>query len=307
MTERIVKNVSASIRQKLLSLSQSQNPQRLFDDLLQSYAIECFLYRLSLSSHVNKFILKGGLMLKVWSSSEFRSTKDIDMLGKTKNEEKNIIAIIKDILAIEVKSDGLFFDLDSIKTERIAEDADYEGIRAQFLCYLDSARINMQIDIGFNDIVFPEPASSDFPSVLDTPRKLKIFCYSKESVIAEKLDTMIRHGEINSRMKDFYDVWLLACQHDFEGEKLAEAIKLTFRQRKRSIPDSIVAFSKEFAIDKQKQWTAFSKQIKNENVPKSFIEIVSAIKEFLTPFTSKSVKKRFFHIYWSAPGPWRPI
>ena len=122
-------NISASVRQRLLNRSKKDN--RPFNELLQYYAMERFLYRLSLSSHAQHYILKGALMLRVWNSPEFRSTMDIDMLGKTGNEETNIIAQICDILAVEVEPDGLAFDSESIQTERITEDADYEGIRVR--------------------------------------------------------------------------------------------------------------------------------------------------------------------------------
>ena len=152
MTSR--QNISASVKQRLFNRSKKDN--RSFNELLQYYAMERFLYRLSLSSHAQHYILKGALMLRAWNSPEFRSTMDIDMLGKTGNEETNIIVQICDILAVEVDPDGLAFDSESIRTERITEDADYEGIRVRFSGSLGTARISMQIDIGFGDIVYPE-------------------------------------------------------------------------------------------------------------------------------------------------------
>jgi hypothetical protein len=136
------KNISASVRQRLLN--RAKNDKRPFDELLQYYAMERFLYRLSQSAHAHRFILKGALMLRVWDSPEFRPTKDIDMLGKTSNEESNIIAQIKDILGVEVDTDGLTFDLNTIQTERITEDADYEGIRILFSGMLNSANAARQ-------------------------------------------------------------------------------------------------------------------------------------------------------------------
>jgi Nucleotidyl transferase AbiEii toxin, Type IV TA system len=139
------RNVPASVRQRLLN--RAKNDKRPFDELLQYYAMERFLYRLSGSTHADRFILIGALMLRVWSSSEFRSTMDIDMLGRTSNEEASIIAQIRDIMAVDVEPDGLAFNPDSIQSERITDDADYEGIRIRFRGSLDSARVSMQIDI----------------------------------------------------------------------------------------------------------------------------------------------------------------
>ena len=149
-----VRNIPASVRQRLLNRARSE--KRPFNELLQYYAMERFLYRLSQSQHAKRFILKGALMLRVWRSPELRPTMDIDMLGRTNNEEAAIIAQIQDILAVDVEADGLVFDSGSIAAEKITENADYEGIRVRFQGLLDSARIDMQIDIGFGDVVYPE-------------------------------------------------------------------------------------------------------------------------------------------------------
>jgi len=136
---------------------------------------------------------------------------DIDMLGRTNNEEDAIVSQVRDILTMDVEADGLLFDHDSIQAERITEDADYEGIRIRFCGQLDSARINMQIDIGFGDVVYPEPEESNLPTMINSPAP-RLLCYSRESAIAEKFETMVKLGVLNSRMKDFYDIWLLSRQ-----------------------------------------------------------------------------------------------
>ena len=166
------KNVAASVRQKLLNRAKSD--QRPFAELLQYFAMERFLYRLSQSEHAQRFILKGALMLKVWQAPlsrqvSTRPTMDIDMLGKTSNNDAAIVNQIKDILHVEVDSDGLTFDMDSVQSERITEDAEYQGIRIRFRGTLDSARITMQIDIGFGDIVHPAPEAYELPTMLDFP------------------------------------------------------------------------------------------------------------------------------------------
>ena len=266
------KNIAASVRQKLLNRARSD--KRPFAELLQYYAMERFLYRLSQSAYSKNFILKGALMLRVWRSPEFRPTMDIDMLGKTSNDETNIVSQISEILNITVDPDGLTFDTRSIQSERIAEDANYLGIRVRFRGILDSARINMQIDIGFGDIVHPNPEESELPTILDfsAPRLL---CYSRESAIAEKFEAMVKLGILNSRMKDFFDIWMLCRQFNFDGIQLLQAIQLTFEQRGTLLSNNVVAFQAAFIAEKQVQWSAFCRRIGLEHLPKNFSDIVS--------------------------------
>lgn len=295
------KNVPASVRQRLLNRSRSD--KRPFAELLQYYAMERFLYRLSQSDLADRYILKGALMLRVWGSPEIRATMDIDMLGKTSNEEPRIIAHIREILGVKVEADGLDFDPDSIKSEKITDDAEYDGIRIRFLGSLDSAMIHMQIDIGFGDIVFPKPEESDLPTMLDFPAP-RLLCYSRESAIAEKFEAMIKHGALNSRMKDFYDIRLLSRQFNFEGANLAEAIRLTFAQRGTPLPVEIEAFSDSFIEAKQVQWTAFWKRLQQEQVPSSFREVVTDVADFIRPIAVALSSGAPIPETWISPGPW---
>jgi len=250
MTARKPKNISASIRQRLLN--RARNDKRPFNELLQYYAMERFLYRLSQSKHVDCFILKGALMLRVWRSPEIRPTLDIDMLGQTSNDEASIIAQIKNIIAVDIEPDGLVFNPDSIRVERITEEADYEGIRVRFTGILNTAHVHMQVDIGFGDIVHPKPMKEELPTLLDSPAP-KLLCYSRESAIAEKFEAMLKLDKLNSRMKDFYDIWLLSRQFDFEGDTLTESIRLTLGHRGTPIPKTITAFTKAFIAAKHIQ------------------------------------------------------
>ncbi len=295
------KNISASVRQRLLN--RSKTDKRPFNELLQYYAMERFLYRLSKSSHADHYILKGALMLRAWRSPEFRATMDIDMLGRTSNEEANIVAQIRDIIALDVDSNGLVFDPDSIQTEQITEDADYEGIRIRFRGLLGTARINMQINIGFGDIVYPEPEEADLPTMLDSPAP-RLLCYSRESSIAEKFEAMVKLGFLNSRMKDFYDIWLLSRQFHFEQATLAEAIRLTFEQRGIVLPSDIDAFSETFIDTKQSQWMAFYKRLKQDHIPASFQDIVAEVESFLLPIVSSIFQETPTITSWRPAGPW---
>ena len=295
------RNIPASVRQRLLNRARSDG--RSFNELLQYYAMERFLYRLSQSAYADRFILKGALMLRVWGSPKFRPTMDIDLLGRTSNEEADVVAQIRDILAVDVETDGLVFDSDSIRVERITEDADNNGIRIRFQGGLSTARITLQIDIGFGDVVYPEPEEADLPTMLDfsAPRML---CYSRESAISEKLEAMVKHGMLNSRMKDFYDIWLLSRQFDFDGAKLAKAIQLTFEQRDTTLPLAIEAFTQPFVNSKQTQWAVFRKRLEQDHVPASFERITTSVSEFLSPIVVALSSGKPSPANWTAPGPW---
>jgi hypothetical protein len=224
---------------------------------------------------------------------------DIDMLGKTSNEIDSIIEQVKDIISVNAEPDGLTFNIESIKAKRIKEDADYEGVRVRFIGTLDNARVHMQIDIGFDDIVHPEPVESEFPTILDSPVP-RLLCYSRESAIAEKFEAMVKLGQLNSRMKDFYDIWLLSRQFDFNGKELSEAIRLTLEHRGTDIPEIITAFTKGFIEEKQVQWKAFHKRLAQDHVPIDFNDIVESVEAFLGPILNgaKASGK------WSAPSTW---
>ena len=295
------RNIPASVRQRILYRAKSD--RRPFNELLQYYAMERFLYRLSQSAHADRFILKGALMLRVWRSPELRPTMDIDMLGRTSNKEADIIAQIRDILSMDVEADGLVFDADSIQAERITEDADYEGIRIRFRGALDSARINMQVDIGFGDVVYPGPEESELPTMLDSPAP-RLLCYSRESSIAEKFEAMVKLGVLNSRMKDFYDIWLLSRQFDFDGAKLSKAIRLTFERRGTALPTEIEAFTEPFIDAKQIQWTTFWKRLQQDQVPVSFREVTTAVDGFLAPVVAAISSGKPSPTNWIASGQW---
>lgn len=230
MINHNIKNISASVKTRLLNLARNTN--RRFDELLQYYGIERFLYRLSISKYKNIFIIKGALLLKVWEIADARATRDIDTLARTYNSLENIIKIIKEICEISSSiNDGIDFISSSVKGEKMQLQKEYEGIRIQFEAYMESTRIPMQIDIGFGDIVTPDAKDSQYPTLLDFPRP-KIKIYPQETLLAEKILTMIEKGDANSRIKDFYDVLLLFRQKQFSYDILKLAIKRTSEYRK---------------------------------------------------------------------------
>jgi hypothetical protein len=295
----MAKNTAASVRQKLLNKAREE--KRPFQELLQYYAMERFLYRLSQSPHSGCFTLKGALMLWAMQGPTSRPTRDIDMLGQTSNEPEAILDQVQDIIAAKVMDDGLHFDRDTLKAETITEDADYQGLRVTFTGFLDNARIPMQLDIGFGDPIFPFPSWLEFPGLLDFPTA-RIKCYTPESSIAEKFQAMVNLGELNSRMKDFYDIWLMSRQHEFRLENLKGAVDGTFQKRGTEIPE-INPFSAAFMDSKQAQWQAFRKRLGQDHVPAAFSEVVEAVVEFLGPVMDGNVADAPEEI-WQPPGPW---
>jgi predicted nucleotidyltransferase component of viral defense system len=304
MTKRQNKNVVASVRQRLLNKAREMG--RPFNELLQYFAMERFLYRLSKSPYADTFVLKGALMLIVWEAPFSRPTMDIDLLGQTDNSIDAIVTVTRDICFQKVKPDGIVFDVNSIEGERITEDADYEGVRVRFRGCLDTAQIAMQLDIGFGDTIVPSPELMDYPTILDLPVP-RLRGYSRESTIAEKFEAMVRLGILNSRMKDFFDVWLLLRQFDFEGATLAEAIIKTFSTRGTDIQPEPIALKASFAEDtvKASQWRGFIRKNRLTDVAKDLKEVITSIAAYLGPITKSLAGGRIFKKTWNAPGPWR--
>jgi hypothetical protein len=200
-------------------------------------------YRLSQSPQRLRFTLKGALMLHVWNAPLARATKDHDFLGRMDNSLENLAHVVREICTTEVEPDGMVFDAATVRADRIKEDAGYEGVR--FVGFLGKARVAMQIDVGFGDVITPAAETITYPGLLDFPAAV-LSGYPRETVIAEKFHAMVYLRTANSRMKDFYDVWLLASAFHFEGYQLARALRATFANRKTSIDVTPVAFTGDF-------------------------------------------------------------
>lgn len=194
------KNIPASIRQRLLNKAHETN--RSFNEILQYYAIERFLYRISNSGYADKFVLKGALMFRAWGASIYRPTRDIDLLGYTTNELDGVERIFRELCNPIVENDGLLFDKETVKTERITEDADYEGVHVNLTGYLGKAKIPLQIDIGFADVVSPAPLMLKYPTILTMPAP-NLRGYPPESVVAEKLHALVFLGSLKSPYEGF--------------------------------------------------------------------------------------------------------
>lgn len=244
-------------------------------------------------------------MFNVWRAPASRPTRDIDLLGYSENSTDSLAEVMRDVCRQGVEADGLEFDADSVAAIAIREDADYEGVRVTFRGALGNARISMQIDVGFGDIVSPGAEATDYPTILDHPAP-QLLGYSRESAVAEKFEAMVKLGLLNSRMKDFYDIWLLSQRFDFVGAKLASAIDLTFARRGTTVTAEPTAFSSAFATDPTKaaQWQAFLRKSRLSDAPRDLVTVVAAISEFLSEPAAAVNESRPFKQTWRAPGPW---
>jgi predicted nucleotidyltransferase component of viral defense system len=290
-------NIVASIRARLLNIARQEG--RDLDQLVLLYMQERLLYRLSISKYSEHFVLKGGLFLYNIAGLKSRPTKDIDFLAqKITNQDQTIELAFNEIAAIQVE-DGLVFEPESASAQTIIEAADYEGKRVSLNCSLGVMKKTLTIDIGFGDIIIPRPQGMSFPVLLDTLPVPEVICYSKESVIAEKFQAMIKLAYVNSRIKDFFDIYTLIKNHPFEGRKVQEAIEETFLHRETPITGDMIIFTEAFKNDPSKsaKWNVFVKRIE---LPQqlSFTDVLTAMEKFLAPIWDKSCKKDEFLLYW---------
>jgi hypothetical protein len=286
MEKRKLKNISASVRARLLNLAKAE--QKNFNNVLLQYFQERFLYRLSVSPDPSQaqdenFILKGALLFLLYDAPRLRPTKDIDLLGRAQpNDLENIRTIIQQIAQIEAP-DGVVLTKESATVEKIKESDEYEGVRVKIEAFLTSARQTLQIDIGFGDQIVPGPLEIEFPVLLDQPAP-RIKGYSKESVISEKFEAIVRFNFLTSRMKDFYDILFLATHESFQMPILRQAIDATFHRRMTPLDDISIIFTEEFKVqvDKQEQWTAFLRRNHLESFER-FASAVEHLRLFLEP------------------------
>lgn len=300
-------NLAASVRQRLLNIARDRRTD--FQLVLIQYAIERLLYRLSRSVHKDRFLLKGAMLFSAWSDQPFRPTRDLDFLGQGDGTVAATERTVKEICRTSVEDDGLEFLGDTIEGDEIREDQEYRGVRLRFEARLAGARIPMQIDVGFGDAVTPSPEIIDYPVLLDLPAP-RIRAYPREVVVAEKYQAMVVLGIANSRMKDFFDLWMLASVFDFEGSRVSRAIKATFERRRTLLPsDPPLALTEDFYDNaaKQVQWSAFLRKGRLKMDEKDFRKIVLLLRSFLMPPTVAQVKKQAFGAEWPAGGPWRHL
>lgn len=304
MTGEQQKNVAASVRQRLLNISREQRED--FQLILIRFALERLISRISQSEYRDQFVLKGAMLFQIWSRESHRPTRDVDFLGQGVHSESCYREIFETLCSIDGE-DGLVFDATSIQVATMKEDEKYQGIRIKLNAFLASARIPIQVDIGFGDAITPGPIEIDYPTILDfsAPR---IKSYPRETVVAEKFQAMVMLDIANSRMKDFFDIWILSRQFDFDGTSLCQAINATFNRRETVLPSATpLALSKEFSEDSQKrtQWNAFIKKGALQVDGRSFNMILNELETFLMPPTLAFRSGSEFKLSWPPAGPWR--
>lgn len=283
-----IRNIGASVRARLLNLSKANGQS--FDLVLTRFALERLLFRLSQSPHADRFVLKGAMLMMSWFDDPHRGTRDLDLLGFGDPSEDAMLATFRDILSQEVE-DGVVFDPDTLRVDRIREELDYGGLRLRAIASVGGARINLTIDIGFGDALEPGAEVVDYPVMLDLPAP-RLRAYARETVIAEKFQAMVALGRANSRMKDFYDIWVLSRSFTFDDDRLAQAIAATFARRETAIPTVLPdALTPAFAADeqKQRQWRAFIEDVSAAPGPLSLV--AEDLADFLMPHVRRASER----------------
>lgn len=254
------RNVGASIRQRLLNLAHARSQP--MDLLLTRYALERLLHRLSLSRHRDRFVLKGAMLLVTWFDEPHRSTRDVDLLGFGDAASTALLDAFREVMGIDL-DDGLTFDVSGLRMDPIREELKYGGSRLRTTATLAGARVPITVDVGFGDAVEPGVEEIKLPVLLDMPSP-HLRAYPPEAVIAEKVHAMVVMGMANSRMKDYYDVWMLMTTFELEAERLSRAVRATFDRRNTAVPSEIPdGLTDAFAEDpnKQRQWQAFVRNL----------------------------------------------
>lgn len=303
MTDPPPKDTGASVRRRLLELSRERGED--FQLLLTRYANERLLFRLSVSPYACQFVLKGAALFTLWSGAPHRMTRDLDLLGYGDLEGEHIRRVFDSLLTMTVPDDGVRFNPSTVAVVPIREDQAYGGLRVELTANVTTARVRLQVDIGFGDVIIPAPSMVEFPSLLEFPAP-RMLAYPRETVIAEKIEAMVRFGIANSRMKDFYDIAVLAKDFDFDGALLAHAIQATFERRKTMLPTVVpVALTTEFAEDptKRLQWSGFVRKAGLKEAP-GLAETISIVRAFVEDPLIAAATGNFSPLNWRAGKSW---
>ncbi len=304
MTKSPPTNIGASVRARLLRLARERGED--FQLLLLRYANERLLFRLASSGHAQQFVLKGAALFTLWTGKPHRATRDLDLLGFGDPGEARVRDVFAEVLALGVPDDGVRFDMESLLVGPIREDQVYGGVRVEVLARVTTAQVRLQVDVGFGDAITPDAQTVEFPALLDFPAP-RLRAYPRETVVAEKLDAMVQLGMANSRMKDFYDVALLAKQFDFDGATLVRAIRATFERRTTPLPAEVpVALTPTFADDptKKTQWSGFVRKAGARDAG-TLGQTVADVRAFVEkPLASALASEPAPAARWPAGGPW---
>ena len=273
-------NLAASIRQRLLNRARQE--QVTFDAVLNRFGRERLLYRIGISEYRDQFLLKGAMLFALWYDMPHRPTRDIDLLGFGPGELFVLERVFREITQQPV-DDGLRFS-ETVQSEEIRKEANYAGARVTLVATLEKARIPLQVDIGFGDLVTPAAEQIDYPVLLEDLNSPSLGAYPVYTVVAEKLQAIVSLGMVNSRLKDYFDLQVLLEREELDELVLAEAVRLTFAVRSTPLPQQMpLGLSGEFAEDqdKQGQWRAFLQRNELDDVP--LPQVVAQLREWLMP------------------------
>lgn len=297
-------NISASVRQRLLHRARETGVN--FQVLLTRFALERLLYRCMESAASGRFVLKGAFLFLLWNEELHRMTRDLDLLGYGRPEVDELREVFRSVCAADVPEDGVTFDPESVSIREIRGQAVYDGYRVGLTAHIGSARLPLQIDIGFGDAVHPSPREEVFPGLLEFPEPI-IHTYPRETVVAEKFHGIVRFGMANSRMKDYFDLWFLSEHFTFAGEELKKAISGTFRRRETDVPEETpLGLTDEFAGEprKARQWDGFLQTIGREEPAAKLRAVIRSLQEFLMPPVEAARQETSFTRQWTPGDGW---
>lgn len=298
------RNVAASVANRLLQRSRRTGEDQQL--LLTRYGSERLMYRLSASPAKDRFVVKGALLFLVWADAPFRATRDLDLFAMRKPSPEQLLALFRSLCGVAVEEDGLVFDPATVRVNEIREDQEYGGLRVTMRARVGKILIPIQVDIGFGDAITPAPQTGPFPVLLDFPAPM-LRLYPRETVVAEKFEAMEQLGLVNSRMKDYYDLWVLARHYEFDGEVLRQAVQNTFRRRKTELPGGEPeGLSEAYATDpaKNAQWAAFVRRAFLRDSQSDLREVIRLLREFLLPVIKAASLNKRFEAHWPMGGPW---
>lgn len=300
------KNVAASVLARLLARSRETGDD--YQILVTRYVTERFLYRLGVSRVRDRFVLKGAVLFRVWSPQPYRATRDLDLLHRGDGSPDVIRGEIAEILAMDVGPDGVAFDPDSIRVETIRPEDEYAGLRATIRVRCGTYRSTLLVDVGVADAVWPPASRGPMPCLLDMPEPT-VLQYSRDSVVAEKLEAIIVLGDRNSRIKDFFDLRHLAQNFRFDRATLTEAVRRTLERRKTTLPgDEPFGLTEAYweSPGRSTQIRAFARRAGLDVDAETGRDIPAALRSFLNPVLEDVRRGRQTHGTWTPPGPWNP-
>lgn len=302
MSQRELRNIPASVRTRLLKEAKASGDS--YDQVLQYFVIERFLYRLAQTVWADRLIVKGAIMLRAWGTPLGRPTRDIDFLGNIDNSPEAVERAVRECLAVEYPDDGLVFDQE-IETAEINVMDRYPGVRVVTRGNLDGATFRLQLDIGIDDAVVPDPEWVQYPTLLDLDAP-RVLAYQPVTALAEKFETIASRGLANSRLRDYYDLWLLPTLRSYEGSEVSAALGATFNHRGTTLPTDVPpGLSSAFFADPANQaaWRAF---LSNRRVEAlwDLREVCEAIIAFIMPPAAAAAAGSSFSSMWSPTSSW---